>query len=44
MAEVTWVDDGGNTQNYFCDVSLEEDSGESGRKETGMTKVTVVEN
>jgi hypothetical protein len=44
MAEVTWVDDGGNTQNYFCDVSLEEDSGESGRKETGMTKITVVEN
>ena len=44
MAEVTWVDDGGDTQNYFCDVSLEEDSGESGRKETGMTKITVVEN
>ena len=41
--EFTFVDDDGNTQNYFVDVTNVEDVEETGRGEIGQTRIAVVE-
>ena len=43
LVEVTFVDDDGNTQNYFVDVTNVEDVEETGRGEIGQTRIAVVE-
>ena len=43
LVEFTFVDDDGNTQNYFVDVTNVEDVEETGRGEIGQTRIAVVE-
>ena len=43
MVEFTFVSDDGSTQNYYCDVTQMEDLEDTGRTETGTTRLTLVE-
>ena len=43
MAELTYVDDDGDTQNYYVDITSVEDVQETGHGEAGVTRITAVE-
>ena len=43
MAELTYVDDTGNSQNYYVDITSMEDVQETGHGEAGVTRITAVE-
>ena len=43
MAELTYVDDDGDTQNYYVDITSMEDVQETGHGEAGVTRITAVE-
>ena len=43
QVEFTFVDDDGNTQNYYVDVTNMEDVEDTGHGEIGQTRIAVVE-
>jgi len=43
MVELTYVDDTGDTQNYYVDITSMEDVQETGHGEAGVTRITAVE-
>ena len=43
MVELTYVDDTGNSQNYYVDITSMEDVQETGHGEAGVTRITAVE-